>query len=258
MDQATGLPVVSAPAGLNFMICPNCGTENRASEGLCRKCGRPLVSELGGAIPCRDHPNRRATTSCAQCGARLCDRCAVAKRGVDYCRSCAEVPEPSEEERIRKLPVVDLEAAPRAGFGTRLTAGIVDWVILVGIGLVLALLFWVFAGAPPLAFHETGRAAVARGIYWLVMALATAGYFILLTAGNGQTPGKQAMSIAVVREDGTAPGVRDCAVAFVGSIASLGVFGLGYFAMLADPAGQAWHDRWAKLLVVSLDPPAAP
>lgn len=239
------------------MMCPSCGTENPVADQPCKKCGRPLVkAELRGAIACWNHPNRRATTSCGQCGARLCDRCAVEVGGLMFCRACADVDEPSEEERIGRLAVVNAKSAPRVGFGTRLTAGAVDWVILLGAGLILALVFVVARHALPYAAGKIGRAPSESWLYWVVAGVLASSYFIVLTAGSGQTPGKQAMGIAVVREDGTAPSLRDAFAAFLGSIVSLAVFGLGYFVILSDPSRRAWHDRWAGTLLVSLDPPA--
>ena len=173
-----------------------------------------------------------------------------------FCRACAGIAEPSEEERIGRLTVVDAETVPRVGFGTRLTAGAVDWVILLGAGLVLALVFLLVGRALPAIAGVLGRVPIGSWIFWLALCVFVAGYFILLTAAGGQTPGKQAMGIAVVREDGTAPHLRDAVVAFAGSVVSLAVFGRGYWVILADPGRRAWHDRWARTLVVSLDPPA--
>lgn len=238
------------------MICPSCGVENPAADLFCKRCGRPLgKSEARGAVACWNHKNRRASTTCGQCGARLCDWCAVEVRGLIFCRACAGVEEPTEQERIDKLAVVDARTAPRAGFGTRLTAAAVDWIILFGAGLVLALVFFVIGRALPGAAGIVGRAPGRSWLFWLAGAVLAAGYFVLLTAGSGQTLGKQTMSIAVVREDGTVPGIRAAGIAFLGSIASFAVFGLGYLIILSDPSRRTWHDRWAGTLVVSLDPP---
>lgn len=241
------------------MTCPYCGTDQNEDEnGLCRKCGRVIRSpEMRGAIPCVNHPNRRATTSCAQCGARLCDACAVNTGGLDFCRVCAGVGEPTEAERLRKLPVVDWRTAPRVGFGTRLAAGAVDWIILIAAAAIAAAVLRLAGGVMPLEPASFARAPAVCWGYWLVSAAGAAAYFILLTAGGGQTPGKQAMSIAVVQRDGTAPRLRSAGIAFAGSIVSLAVFGLGYLAILIDPERRAWHDRWAGTMVVSLEPPGA-
>ncbi|HEX5323802.1 MAG TPA: RDD family protein [Capsulimonadaceae bacterium] len=236
------------------MICPHCGTENESPVRFCRKCGRTLrKKELQGAITCRNHGNRLATTSCAQCGIRLCDTCAIDTGGIAFCRGCIEVTEPTESELLEKVAVVDLKSAERAGFVTRITAGAVDWFILIGEGLILAALFWMITGVLPLAGVFDGHMPIASWIYWTIIVVSVASYFVIFTAGGGQTLGKQAMSITVVCEDGTAPHLRQAWIGFAGSIVSFVVFGLGYLAILGDPQHQSWHDRWARTLVVSLE-----
>ena len=235
-------------------ICPHCGTENESATRFCRKCGRTLRDrDLNGAITCRNHGNRRATTSCAQCGGRLCDDCAIDTGGLAFCRDCVQVSEPSEAERLKKVAVVDIRSAARAGLGTRITAGAVDWFILIGEALIIAALFWLVTGVLPLASMSDGHTPIAFSIYWPLVLVSVVSYFVIFTACGGQTLGKQAMSITVVCEDGTAPLLRHAWIGFAGSAVSLAVFGLGYLAILGDPQRQAWHDRWARTLVVSLE-----
>jgi uncharacterized RDD family membrane protein YckC len=237
-----------------FAACPYCGTENEKTARFCKKCGRVQHDkESKQIIACGNHPNRRATTTCAQCGVRLCDQCAVDTGGLAFCRACADVDEPTEAERLKTVEVVDLKRASRVGLATRTTAAAVDWFILAGEALILAALFWLVTGVLPLANLMDGHTPVEAWVYWALIGVSVACYFVIFTAAGGQTLGKQAMSITVVREDGTAPVLRDAWVGFVGSLISFCVFGVGYLASLSDPERQAWHDHWAHTLVVSLD-----
>src|SRR5690348_8211826 len=105
------------------MTCPHCGTQNDGASVFCKKCGRALKRpELEGVITCVNHPNQPATTSCGGCGKRLCDRCAIDIGTIAFCAECAPRGEPTEEERVRRLAVVDPQAVKLAGLGTRITA----------------------------------------------------------------------------------------------------------------------------------------
>ena len=88
---------------------------------------------------------------------------------------------------------------------------------------------------------------VSNGMGWLAGAL----YSILLwTYWNGQTLGKKAMGIKVVKEDGSPVDIVTAIIRYVGYLVSAFVFGLGYLWVIWDPKKQGWHDKIAKTVVV--------
>lgn len=127
-------------------------------------------------------------------------------------------------------------SGPRASFGRRLVALLVDAIIL----------------------------AVAYGIFWgifdttLAYIVTLAGglaYFALLEGGpRGQTLGKRVMDIRVVDfAAGGEIGYGRGALRYVGRILSGIPCYLGYFWMLWDKEKQTWHDKIATTVVVPVE-----
>lgn len=122
---------------------------------------------------------------------------------------------------------------PRASFGRRLLALLLDSVLIGVVGTVLILLLGDVAG---------------QG---LNIGLG-AGYFIALEGSpSGQTIGKRALGIRVIDLDTGGPvGYGRAAIRYVGRIVSGFVFALGYLWMLWDGQKQTWHDKMASTVVV--------
>ncbi|MBA2609230.1 MAG: RDD family protein [Actinobacteria bacterium] len=120
---------------------------------------------------------------------------------------------------------------PRAGFGLRLVAAIIDGVLLSVVSLVLGVL-----GNP------------GRGL-GLLVGLA---YYAYLEGGpSGQTVGKRAMNIRIIdAETGGAIGYGRAILRYFAKILSAIPCLLGYFWMLWDKNKQTWHDKIAVDVVV--------
>lgn len=134
----------------------------------------------------------------------------------------------------------DQLVGPRAGFGVRLAAAIIDMVVLLVLGL-------------PLAFLGRDLAPLADLILW-------SGYFIALEGSpSGQTVGKRLVRIRVVDAMTAEPiGWGRALLRHIGRWFSGMAFGLGYLWMLWDPAGQTWHDKMASSVVVRTRPSEMP
>ena len=123
-------------------------------------------------------------------------------------------------------------SGPRAGFGTRLAAALIDGVILFVVNFVL--------------MRVLGAAGSALS---LLVGLAYYGY--LEGSPSGQTIGKRAMNIRVIDfTNGEPLGIGKALLRYVGRIASSIVCLLGYFWMLWDDQKQTWHDKIAGTVVV--------
>ena len=121
---------------------------------------------------------------------------------------------------------------PRADFGSRLIAALVDTLVMIAVSLPLQLVFKVFGQ-----------------ILGLVAGLAYYAYFE--GSPSGQTLGKRVANIRVV--DANSGGAIDpgrALIRYVARIASALPCGLGYFWMLWDQNKETWHDKLSATAVV--------
>jgi uncharacterized RDD family membrane protein YckC len=70
------------------------------------------------------------------------------------------------------------------------------------------------------------------------------------TRRDGQTPGKAAVNIRVIKTDGTPISDIDALVRVIGYTLSGLVLGVGYLWALWDSNSQTWHDKMARTYVV--------
>lgn len=124
-------------------------------------------------------------------------------------------------------------SGPRASFGIRFVAALVDGILLGIVGVILrGILGFILGNAVGLA--------VGLGYY---------AYFE--GSASGQTVGKKALNIRVI--DFANGGPIDpgrALIRYLGRIASTIPCLLGYFWMLWDPQKQTWHDKIANTVVV--------
>jgi uncharacterized RDD family membrane protein YckC len=124
-------------------------------------------------------------------------------------------------------------SGPRASFGRRFVAVLVDSIVyLVVYGILLVI------------FDE----GIAYGLSLLFGLL----YVTYLEGGpRGQTLGKMALGIRVVDfNTGSAIGYGRGLIRYIGRIISSIPLLLGYFWMLWDKEKQTWHDKLATTVVV--------
>ncbi|MXW95049.1 MAG: RDD family protein [Acidimicrobiaceae bacterium] len=156
------------------------------------------------------------------------------------------------------------ETLELASPGARLGARIIDIVIMIVVALIL--FFVVFAGAigvrsdDTVTDEEAGAFLGGLVLSTVVFALVGVLYEVVMVALKGQTLGKMATSIRVVRADnGLLPGwgksigrwiipVVLSLIPFVGWILYL----LVYLSLTWDKVRQGWHDKAAGTLVVKV------
>jgi uncharacterized RDD family membrane protein YckC len=127
----------------------------------------------------------------------------------------------------------DVQSGPRASFGVRLVAAIIDGILLGIVGFVIRLLLGDAIGSA------------------LNLLLGLAYYAYLEGSPSGQTVGKRAMNIRVIDFAAGGPiGPGRALLRYVGRILSAIPCGLGYFWMLWDKEKQTWHDKIATTVVV--------
>ena len=124
-------------------------------------------------------------------------------------------------------------SGPRATFGTRFLASLLDGGALLIVNLLLIALI---------------GSATARALS-IVVGVAYFGYFE--GSPSGQTVGKRALGIRVIDFGGGGPiGFGRALIRYIGRLPSALVFGIGYLWMLWDPERQTWHDKLANTVVV--------
>ena len=124
-------------------------------------------------------------------------------------------------------------SGPRASFGRRLVAYLIDAILLGVVYVVFAAIF---------------DQAVGYGLS-LLIGIAYFGY--LEGGARGQTLGKMALGIRVIDfSTGGSIGYGRGVVRYLGRIISGLVCLLGYFWMLWDKEKQTWHDKIASSVVV--------
>ncbi|MDH3453805.1 MAG: zinc-ribbon domain-containing protein [Desulfuromonadales bacterium] len=138
----------------------------------------------------------------------------------------------------------------KAGFWIRAIAYILDFLLLGFVQLVLSLLIDQVIGL--LGIASEGDPAVNM-VIWLFGASLSIGYAVFFTGYCGQTPGKMALRIKVIRTDGRPVGygravLREVPGKFISSV----LLGIGYLMVAFDSQKQGLHDKIADTYVIKL------
>ena len=123
-------------------------------------------------------------------------------------------------------------SGPRASFGRRFVAALLDGIIL---GIVSGII-----------------TAINRNLGYGVETLLSLAYFTYLEgSASGQTIGKKALGIRVIDFGGGGSiGHGRAFIRWIGRFVSGIACLLGYFWMLWDKEKQTWHDKFANAVVV--------
>jgi len=141
---------------------------------------------------------------------------------------------------------------PKAGFWIRAAAAFVDSLIS---GALQGIILFLFAGLLSLLLRGyDSDSMVMVSLAWLLGSAVGAVYYVYFTAFGGQTPGKMALRIKVVRTDSTSLTLgRAFYREIIGKFVSGIILGIGYLMIAFDDKKQGLHDRMADTYVVRLD-----
>ncbi len=123
----------------------------------------------------------------------------------------------------------------KVGFWPRALATIIDGVLLGIVGAILGGL--------------AGNGGTTGNGLGFVIGIAYYMYF-WSSYGHGQTLGKRALSIRVVKTDGTELTLTDALIRYVGLLISFFCLFIGVIWVAFDANKQGWHDKIAKTYVV--------
>lgn len=127
----------------------------------------------------------------------------------------------------------NVQSGPRASFGIRFVAALIDGILLGIIGTIIRVILGDVLGSA------------------VNLLLGLAYYAYLEGSPSGQTVGKRAMSIRVIDFAGGGPiGPGRALIRYIGRFVSAIPCFLGFLWMLWDPEKQTWHDKFATTVVV--------
>jgi uncharacterized RDD family membrane protein YckC len=137
----------------------------------------------------------------------------------------------------------------QAGLLRRLAAMFYDGLLLVAILMIATALMLPLTGGE--AITQAGRPWLELA-YRLVIAGLVVLFFGTFWTRRGQTLGMASWRLRVEREDGSLLTWGDTVKRLAAALLSWLPLGLGYFWILLDREGRAWHDRLSRTRVVLL------
>lgn len=142
----------------------------------------------------------------------------------------------------------DLLDRPKAGFWLRCAGWGIDTLIVTTIQLSVGAVLGIVAGQ-----LSEGGELVRMLLSTLLNALIAIAYYVTFTGYAGQTPGKMALRMQVIRTDGRAMSYGTAAMREVlGKFVSGILLGIGYLMVAFDANKQGLHDKIAGTYVVKL------
>jgi uncharacterized RDD family membrane protein YckC len=136
------------------------------------------------------------------------------------------------------------------GFGERLVAWIVDWIINVVVIVAVAIVGGLATGAGAISGNAL-LAGTSLFITILAVVIIPLAYFPYFWVRDGQTPGMRIFGLKVVRDsDGGPVSVGQAILRLIGYWISQLVFYLGYVWIFVDKRRRGWHDLIAGTVVV--------
>jgi predicted Zn finger-like uncharacterized protein len=137
-----------------------------------------------------------------------------------------------------------------AGFWIRGIAWVIDFLLIGVMQLVLGMLFGLAIDL--LGISGDGDPSIDLAV-WLFGATLSIGYAVFFTGYCGQTPGKMALRIKVLRADGRPIGYGRAALREIfGKFMSTILLGVGYLMVAFDSRKQGLHDKIADTCVIKL------
>jgi len=148
-----------------------------------------------------------------------------------------------------------------AGFFTRLVAFLLDVVVLIAASLLVSVTVNSLLGVLGADLRKCADVTRGTPLRFVACKLATRSlpviqvsviplYYLAFWSVSGQTLGKAALGVRVVRVNGKRMGLVTAAVRYVGYTVSLVSLGLGFFWILVDDRRQGWHDKLARTCVI--------
>lgn len=166
----------------------------------------------------------------------------------------AQEPTPQPETTAKRYQSnaneAEIDALPKAGFWMRLVATFIDAFVVFVLQFLLQSLLALAGFAANGGEGAVGNMVILIQLFGFILSFI---YYVFFTGYCGQTPGKMALRIKVIRRDGSALGYgraafREVPAKFISAI----IFGIGYLMVAFDDQKQGLHDRMADTYVIKL------
>jgi uncharacterized RDD family membrane protein YckC len=179
---------------------------------------------------------------CARCGRVFCPDCLVMLRGLPYCAAC------KTEQALDVQSGVDPMQTRYAHLGRRFLAFIVDAII---IGIPMQVFSGVMQAAMVFFKSVSVQLATMGGVLVISVAITVAYEALMLLLRNGQTIGKLALQIRVVRVDGSPLSKREAWIRPIVRFFAAALCGADYFPAFFTAERTAIHDMAAGTRVIN-------
>jgi len=253
------------------ITCPTCNfskavdpakVPDRPIKVNCPKCAASFSFEKSKSAGKTTGPTQPAQITCPACGlAQVKDDNCIGC-GVNYAKYNARktenfqagagtdeadgIPVQRRSMAINQSP----ESLPKAGFWVRVVATMIDSLLLSIIQFALTLIITLLIGLIGFAASEDPAVSLIVGLFGTTISL---GYAVFFTGYCGQTPGKMALRIKVIRTDGNQLTYgRAAKREILGKFVSFVLLGIGYLMVAFDNQKQGLHDKIADTYVIKL------
>ncbi len=270
------------------IVCPHCSfarevpdaqIPDRPVKVTCPKCEQGFSFNKAAAVAAsafdadfgEPESGSGAATAAPTPDLTSCPACGLEQPAGDACSGCGVIyakwaarhdargeagssdhqpqPDAAFPGRDAYAAVASVADLPKAGFWIRFVAYLIDAVILGAVQFTIGLALGVAGGALTDNGGEMAMAMIS-GLCGMVIGIA---YAVFFTGYNGQTPGKMALRIQVVRNDSTPMSygrafLREVVGKFVSGI----ILGIGYIMVGFDRQKQGLHDKIAGTYVIKL------
>lgn len=200
-------------------------------------------------MPCVNHPDVVADLSaCSRCGKQFCGDCVITLQGKTICAGC-------KGERVQDIKSGSvMEDLDMAGRGARLGGAIIDGLVMIALILPPLFAFGAFSAVTTTGKVTTSSDGVGEILLITVFPLAIGAlYEALMLTWRGQTLGKMALKLKVVRPDGSDISGGQAWGRAVSRILMSATRILGFIdtLMIFSKPRTTLHDRIAKTRVVN-------
>jgi uncharacterized RDD family membrane protein YckC len=182
---------------------------------------------------CTVHPGNPADQVCGRCGNFMCRLCAIHVGTMRVCPAC-----------FNRLYEKDEVFVRYAGFGERLGALVIDWVLFFVVSLFFNLIFQVAL------FSRGSEGELGILLFFMAMLGLWSFYNVAMWTLTGATIGKRALGIKVVGPDHKPPSLPRSLARYAMYWVSTAFFLLGFFWAAWEPKHRAWHDLAAGTEVI--------
>ena len=241
-DEAAAADTSPAASRSERTVCPTCGLEQPAGDS-CAGCGAALTTRSAPQTEAQPAPPGTQPEGAGAALPRvICHACGTVQHPASQCISCG----------VHLIATVSpLQPTYQfAGFWIRFVAYLIDTMILGAVQFAITLALRLASGGMTESWNGELAMTLVGGLCGMVISLT---YAVFFTGYHGQTPGKMALRIQVIRSNGTAMTygrafLREVVGKFVSGI----ILGIGYLMAAFDAQKQALHDRIAGTYVIKL------